>query len=57
MNIVDKWSVADIKGNILGEIQYDDIENYENGHFIVRQNNLYGMIDLEGNLIVKPKYK
>ena len=46
-----KWGLADMNGNEITEIKYDEI----NGR-AVRVRNLWGLLDENGKEIVAPKY-
>lgn len=57
VKIGTKWGTVDKKGNVLAEIKYDVIYDYNNGYAAVKENGMNGLIDLKGNIIIKPAYK
>ena len=50
------YSMLDLKGNVIKDkVNYDYVRVYEN-YISIRLNKLYGVMDLEGNVIVEPAY-
>jgi len=51
-----KWGVMKIDSTILIEASYQDIGVFENGLAYVIKDDLYGLIDIDGEYIVEPQY-
>lgn len=47
--------VIDIKGNVIIPMQYSHVE-FKSGHFIVKNNNKFGLMDTKGNTIFECIY-
>lgn len=53
-----KYGIVEKNTNIKVRIAYDNIQimDNENGLYLVRLNNSYGVLDLDGNTIIEPIY-
>ncbi len=52
-----KFGYIDLKGKVLGEIKYDDVqEDFSNGLAFVKLKKKYGYINTAGKEVVAPKY-
>lgn len=49
-----QWGFMSNDGEILVSPIFEAVQAYENGHAIVRQAGLYGLIDADGKWVVKP---
>lgn len=55
--IENKWGFVNVKtGKTQVEVAYDEVESFKDGFAPVCINKKWGMIDVNGNMIVKPKY-
>lgn len=55
--IDEKWGFVNVKtGKTQVEPAYDQVEFFKNGFAPIRIEDKWGMIDVNGNMIVKPKY-
>ena len=50
-------SLVDLQGNVIKDNLFFDSVRYAGDYILVRRNSLYGIMDLQGNVIVEPKYK
>ena len=50
-------SLVDLQGNVVKDNLFFDSVRYAGDYILVRRNSLYGIMDLQGNVIVEPKYK
>ena len=55
--IDEKDSLVDLQGNVIKDNLFFDSVRYVDDYILVRRNSLYGIMDLQGNVIVEPKYK
>src|SRR5699024_10841790 len=52
-----KWGFVNVKtGKTQVQPAYDDVKFFKNGFAPVRIDKKWGMIDVNGNVIIKPKY-
>lgn len=51
-----KWGYLDTFGMLNSPFKYDYVENYSNDRALVRQDGKWGMLDEEGNEVLKPAY-
>ncbi|WP_170311512.1 WG repeat-containing protein [Vallitalea okinawensis] len=51
LEVEGKWGFIDMNGNLITEIEYDDVENFHNGRAIVIKDGIWGFIDTTGKLI------
>ncbi len=51
-----KEGLIDINGNMVLELTYDYIGNYDQGYFRFNKNEKMGMLDKLGDVVVEPKY-
>ena len=50
-----KWGVAKKKnGELLLDMKYDFVDNFYEGYAIIKENDLYGAIDEDFNIVVNP---
>ena len=56
VKVGDKWGFINRTGKVLIPFQFDKADNFYEGLAAVRQNRLWGFIDLKGNWVIKPKY-
>ena len=52
-----KWGYKDAKGAIFIEPQYDDAKTFSEGVAVVKSGEKYGMINLQGEYVIKPEYE
>ena len=54
-----KYGIMGNDASIKVRIAYDDIKimDNQNGLYLVKQNNLYGVVDITGKTIIEPAYK
>ena len=57
VKIDDKWGFSDVKGNILGERMFDSVIDFKEGYAVVEENDLYGLMDRDGKVVVEPRYQ
>jgi hypothetical protein len=53
----NKYGIIDDKGTILIENKYDYLETEDGKTYSYKENDLYGYLDLSGNIIIPAKYK
>ena len=51
------YNIVTLQGKELFNTHFDSIEILENGDFIIRKNDCYGMAKNTGNILVHPKYE
>ena len=52
----DKYGLLDIKGDIIVDLIYDDIEPFYEGLAVVKKDNKYGYINTHGEIVIEPTY-
>lgn len=55
----EKYGIMGSDASVKARITYDEIKimDNQNGLYLVKQNNLYGVIDINGKVIIEPAYK
>jgi hypothetical protein len=49
----EKWSLLKLpEQKMLTDIQYDDISSFGDKYFKLKKDDLYGIMDLDGNIVV-----
>lgn len=51
------WSLADYNGKPIGNLAFSNAEPFREGYARVVSNNSMGLIDMQGNWVLKPLYK
>lgn len=51
-----QWGFISNTGKMLIPPTFEAVEEFQNGHAVVRQNAKYGLIDTLGNWVVKPQF-
>ncbi|MFT5648479.1 MAG: hypothetical protein ACI976_003179, partial [Aureispira sp.] len=51
-----KWGYLDTLGLLSSPLKYDYVEDYSNHRALVRKDEKWGMLDEEGNEVLKPAY-
>lgn len=51
LEVEGKWGFIDMNGNLITEIEYDDVKNFHNGRAIVIKDGIWGFIDTTGRMI------
>jgi hypothetical protein len=51
-----KWGYLDTFGVVHSALKYDYVENYSNDRALIRKDGKWGMLDEEGNEVLKPAY-
>ncbi len=53
----DKWGIVNKKtGEILLNIEYDNIDEFYYGLAVIQKDGKYGLMDLKFNIVVEPKW-
>ena len=53
----DKFGILNTNtGKVIIEPEYDEIEGADYGYFLVKKNNLYGLVNYNGEVVLPPKY-
>lgn len=56
VSINKKWGFCDKEGNMVFECNYEDAKAFENGYAAIKENNLWGFIDLENYKFIKGSF-
>ena len=52
----DVWGVINRQGEIVAPFKYSWMEKQQDGRYFVVENELYGIMTIDGTMIVEPKY-
>ncbi|MGN0796778.1 MAG: WG repeat-containing protein [Christensenellales bacterium] len=52
VGINNLWGFIDESGNLIGEVEYDNVSDFKQGYALVKRGATYGIIDQKGNKVV-----
>ena len=55
-NAEGKWGFVGNDGQLVGEVIWDEIQNFSEGLAVVSRDKKYGFIDKQGQVVIEPQY-